>query len=97
MKSISNVLVKPLITEKSSLFLAEKKYFFKVRANANKIEIRNAVESIFKVKVAKVNTLNVSGKAKQYGKHKGSTQDWKKAIVTLADGKIDFGQVEKDK
>jgi large subunit ribosomal protein L23 len=62
-----------------------KKYTFKVAADANKIEIAKAVEELFGVKVAKVNTVNVNGKMRRYGRFEGYTASWKKAIVTLTE------------
>jgi large subunit ribosomal protein L23 len=92
MKNIYEVLQGPLLTEKGTL-LKEKdnKVLFKVSKNANKIEIKNAVESIFKVKVDAVTTMNCKGKKKRMGKYEGRRSDWKKAIVTLKEGeKLDF-------
>lgn len=92
MKNIFEVLRGPLLTEKGTL-LKEKdnKVLFNVAKNANKIEIKNAVESIFKVKVERVTTMNYKGKKKRMGKHEGRRPDWKKAIVTLKEGeKLDF-------
>ena len=92
MKNIYEVLQGPLLTEKGTL-LKEKdnKVLFKVSKNANKIEIKNAVESIFKVKVDCVTTMNYKGKKKRMGKYEGRRSDWKKAIVTLKEGeKLDF-------
>jgi large subunit ribosomal protein L23 len=92
MKNIYEVLQGPLLTEKGTL-LKEKdnKVLFKVSKNANKIEIKNAVESIFKVKVDGVTTMNCKGKKKRMGKYEGRRSDWKKAIVTLKEGeKLDF-------
>jgi large subunit ribosomal protein L23 len=66
--------------------MEELKYAFKVDRNANKIEIKNAVEELFKVKVKSVNTINVSGKMKRMGAHSGRRPNWKKAIVTLEQG-----------
>ena len=86
MKAPQDIIIAPIITEKSMDGLASKKYTFKVATGANKIEIAKAVEEIFGVKVAKVNTMNVSGKAKRMGLHQGYRSDWKKAIVTLAEG-----------
>ena len=72
--------------------IADKKYTFKVAKDANKIEIADAVEKLFKVDVAKVNTINVRGQARRMGRYNGYTAAWKKAIVTLkADSKpIEF-------
>lgn len=80
------VLIKPLVTEKSAGLKTEGKYFFKVNSAANKIEIKNEIEKVFGVKVERVNTLNVLGKAKRLGKSFGYTNDWKKAIVFLKKG-----------
>lgn len=92
MKSARDIIIKPIITEKSMGGIAEKKYTFKVAKDANKIEIAKACEEIFGVKVAKVNTLNCKGHLKRQGRSQGYTPDWKKAIVTLkADSKgIEF-------
>ena len=80
-------VIKPIITEKSMSGLQENKYTFKVAKNANKIEIAKAVEALFKgVKVAKVNTISVRGRLKRMGRNSGYTSDWKKAVVTLAEG-----------
>jgi large subunit ribosomal protein L23 len=92
MRNIYEVLQGPLLTEKGTL-LKEKdnKVLFKVSKNANKIEIKNAVESIFKVKVDRVTTMNCKGKKKRMGKYEGRRSDWKKAVVTLKQGeKLDF-------
>ena len=88
-----DIIKRPIITEKSMAATAEKKYTFEVAKDANKIEIAKAVEEIFGVKVAKVNTLNVQGKMKRVGRYpQGRTASWKKAMVTLtADSKtIEF-------
>ena len=92
MKFAHDVIIKPIITEDSMARLADKKYTFKVASDANKIEIKKAVEEIFKVEVAKVNTISVKAKNKRVGYHFGKTSEWKKAIVTLtADSKtIEF-------
>jgi len=82
---------RPIISEKSMKQMAENKYSFQVAINATKPEIRKAVEEVFKVKVIDVNTARVSGKEKRVGVHRGFTADWKKAIVTLAEGqRIEF-------
>ena len=83
MKTLHDVIIKPIITEDSMARLAEKKYTFEVAKTASKVEIKKAVEEIFKVEVAKVNTISVNGKDKRVGYHVGKTSDWKKAIVTL--------------
>ena len=93
MKIAQDIIIAPVITEKSMSGIASKKYTFKVAKDANKIEIAAAVEELFKgAKVAKVNTINVRGKAKRMGRYSGYTAAWKKAIVTLkADSKpIEF-------
>ena len=81
-----DIIIKPIITEKSVGGLQENKYTFKVAKNANKIEIAKAVEELFGVQVASVNTMNVRGRAKRVGLNRGVTPSWKKAIVTLAEG-----------
>ena len=83
MKAPQDIILKPVITEKSIQGLADKKYTFKVAPDANKIEIAKAVEALFGVDVAKVNTLNMEGKMKRLGVHQGRRASWKKAIVTL--------------
>ena len=93
MKTAYDIIKRPIITEQSMAATAEKKYTFEVAKDANKIEIAKAVEEIFGVKVAKVNTLNVQGKMKRVGRYpQGRTASWKKAMVTLtADSKtIEF-------
>jgi large subunit ribosomal protein L23 len=84
---IYQIIKRPLITEKSTLAREESsKYLFEVDRRANKIEIGQAVEKLFKVKVLEVRVMNVQGKSKRVGKHIGRTQDWKKAIVKLVPG-----------
>ncbi len=83
MKTAQDIIIAPVITEKSMSGIADKKYTFKVAKDANKVEIAKAVEEIFKVKVAKVNTLSVRGQARRMGRFAGYTSSWKKAIVTL--------------
>lgn len=92
MKTAQDIILAPIITEKSMSGIADKKYTFKVAKDANKIEIAKAVSELFKVKVAKVNTINVRGQQKRMGRYSGYTASWKKAIVTLkADSKsIEF-------
>ena len=88
MKSGYDVILKPIITEQSMDMSAGKKYVFKVADTANKTEVRQAVEEIFGVDVAKVNIMNVNGKVKRMGRTVGRTASYKKAIVTLtADSK----------
>jgi len=86
MRDPYDVLIKPVITEKSSAMMADGKYSFRVMKAANKIEIKYAVESIFKVNVTEVRTMNMPGKLKRQGKTEGMTPEWKKAIVTLRRG-----------
>lgn len=83
--SARDIIIKPVITEKSMAGAAEKKYTFKVAKTAGKIEIAKAVEEIFGVKVKKVNTLNVRGHFRRQGRTGGYTPSWKKAIVTLTE------------
>ena len=93
MKTAYDIIKRPIVTEQSMMEAANKKYTFEVAKDANKIEIAKAVEEIFGVKVAKVNTLNVQGKMKRVGRYpQGRTASWKKAMVTLtADSKtIEF-------
>ena len=85
MKSPYDIILKPIISEDSMEKMEDKKYVFKVDKNANKIEIRNAIEKIFDVKVKSVNTMNVKGKVKRMGAHSGKRSDWKKAIVALTE------------
>jgi large subunit ribosomal protein L23 len=82
-----NIIISPLVTEKSQLQAANTNtYTFKVSINANKIEIKHAIEKIFAVKVLDVNTIRMLGKPKSLGKYNGKRPDWKKAIVTLREG-----------
>lgn len=83
MKTAYDVVIRPIITESSMDLAAERKYAFKVDPRANKTEVKNAVEEIFDVDVAKVNIMNVNGKTKRLGRSVGRTSDYKKAIVTL--------------
>ena len=86
MKTAYDIIKRPIITEQSMAAAAEKKYTFEVAKDANKVEIRQAIEAIFKVKVVKVNTLNVKSKPKRVRYQEGRTRTWKKAMVTLAEG-----------
>lgn len=86
MKDPRDILRKPVVTEKSTSLLQDNKYTFVVDPKANKTEIKQAVESIFKVKVEKVNTMRVKGKLKRVRNILGKTPDTKKAIVTLKKG-----------
>ncbi|MDD4363301.1 MAG: 50S ribosomal protein L23 [Atribacterota bacterium] len=86
MSTTKTILIHPIISEKSVLNKELGKYVFKVSWDANKSEIKKAVEDKFKVKVDKVNTVKVPGKSRKMGKYMGMTSHWKKAIVTLTDG-----------
>ena len=92
MRTAQDIILKPVITEDSMDRLQANRYTFKVAKDANKIEIAKAVEELFGVKVASVNTMNCRGRAKRVGLSRGTTPAWKKAIVTLtADSKtIEF-------
>ena len=82
-----DIIKRPIITEQSMEQTEMKRYTFEVAKTANKIEIAKAVETLFKgVKVAKVNTISVRGRLKRMGRTAGYTSDWKKAVVTLAEG-----------
>ena len=85
MKAPQDIVIKPVITEKSMDGLPNKKYTFKVDKDANKLEIAYAVEQLFNVKVSKVNTMNCRGRQKRVGKYLGKKSDWKKAVVTLTE------------
>ena len=86
MKSVADIIVRPLITEKSMDGVSGKRYSFEVQKNATKAEIATAVETMFnKTKVVKVNIINMKKKPKRYGIHFGYTSEWKKAIVTLSE------------
>jgi large subunit ribosomal protein L23 len=84
MKDPRDIIKRPIITESTSELMANLTYVFEVDKRANKIEIKDAIESIFKVKVTKVNTMIVPAKPKRYGRHSGYTSEWKKAIVFLS-------------
>ncbi|MCL1975297.1 MAG: 50S ribosomal protein L23 [Firmicutes bacterium] len=81
-----DILIKPLVTEKTTILMEQNKYSFIVNKKANKIEIRNAVESLFKVRVLNVTTRIVKGKIKRMGRTQGKRPDTKRAVVTLAAG-----------
>lgn len=83
MKTAQDIIIAPVITEKSMIGIQDKKYTFKVAKDANKIQIAEAVETLFGVKVAKVNTISVRGQMRRMGRYEGYTSSWKKAIVTL--------------
>jgi len=95
MKDLSRVIVRPLITERGTdMREAHNQYYFQVAVAANKLEIRQAVEHFFGVKVTAVRTMNYRGKIKRMGRHEGKRADWKKAVVTLAkDDAIDLFEI----
>ncbi len=81
-----DIIIRPIITERSMDQVADRKYTFEVAKGANKIEIKKAVEEIFKVEVEKVTTINYIGKPKRQGVFVGKRADWKKAVVKLKEG-----------
>ncbi len=85
MKTAEDIILAPVITEKSMTVAKDKKYTFKVANDATKVEIAEAAEKLFGVKVAKVNTISVRGRNKRVGRYSGTTPAWKKAIVTLTE------------
>ncbi|MCH5191945.1 MAG: 50S ribosomal protein L23 [Oscillospiraceae bacterium] len=85
MKLAQEIILAPVITEESMSGTADKKYTFKVAKDATKVDIKKAVEKLFSVKVAKVNTINVRGQLRRYGRFEGYRASWKKAIVTLTE------------
>ena len=94
MKTPYDVIIKPVISEQSMDIAPDKKYTFKVHPDANKTEVKRAVEEIFDVEVAKVNIMNVKGKKKRMGRFEGMTAASKKAVVTLTEDskEIEFFQ-----
>jgi large subunit ribosomal protein L23 len=87
MSDFHKILMKPLVTEKSMQSLQESnRVSFKVKRDANKIQVRTAVEQIFEVTVESVNMVTVRGKKKRFGRNVGQSKDWKKAIVKLKEG-----------
>lgn len=87
-----DIIKRPVITERTTDMMSEKKYVFEVDPRANKTQIKQAVEEVFGVKVKKVNTMNVKGKPKRMGRFVGKRKDWKKAIVQLTEDskQLDF-------
>ena len=81
-----DILIRPIVSEKSTDLLQDNKYTFLIPIKANKVQVRQAVEQIFKVKVQSVNTIRMIGKTKRIGKFVGKRSDYKKAIVTLVPG-----------
>lgn len=90
-----DIIVKPIVTEKSNDGLQEGKYTFKVNPKATKVDIARAVEKLFGVKVLKVSTITVKGKEKRVGRSVGMTSDWKKAIVTIDKNPADQKYISK--
>ncbi len=86
MKTARDTIIRPILTEKTMRELEDNKYTFIVDLRATKVEIRNAVEEAFKVKVKNVNTLRMPGKTRRQGRFEGKTPEWKKAVVTLEEG-----------
>lgn len=85
------VLLRPLITEKGTLLAEQNKYAFQVAMGANKLQVKDAVETAFNVHVLKVNTMVMPSKTRRVGRSTGHTSEWKKAVVTLAEGeRIEF-------
>ena len=94
MKTAYDIILAPVISEQSMDVAADKKYTFKVATDANKTQVKSAVEEIFGVEVAKVNIMNYDGKVKRMGRNVGRTASYKKAVVTLTNGskEIEFFQ-----
>ena len=90
-----DVIIAPIITEKSNLDMNEGKYTFRVNKDSSKTEIKKAVEELFNVKVVAVNTVSMPGKEKRMGVHSGKTPDWKKAIVTIDTDPAEVTYLEK--
>lgn len=86
MRNPHEILIKPIVTERTTGLMEENKYTFKVDKKANKLEVKHAVEAIFKVDVVDVRTMNVVGKMKRMGRTMGMTTGWKKAIVSVKAG-----------
>ncbi len=87
MKDLSKVIVRPMITEQGTQMRDQhNQYYFRVLPEANKLEIKQAVEHFFGVSVTQVRTMNYRGKVKRMGRFEGKRADWKKAVVTLAEG-----------
>jgi len=95
MKDLSKVIRRPLITEQGAIMRElHNQYYFEVNPDANKMEIRQAVEHFFGVKVTQVRTMNYRGKIKRMGRFSGKRADWKKAVVTLGEGEsIDLFEI----
>ncbi|HBG17653.1 MAG TPA: 50S ribosomal protein L23, partial [Firmicutes bacterium] len=86
-----DIIKKPIVTEKTTRLMELNKYCFMVDRRANKIQIKEAIETIFKVRVKEINTMRILGKIKRMGKYEGRRPSWKKAVVTLEPGsRIEF-------
>ena len=83
MKHVEDVIIRPIMTEKTYANIADGKYTFEVAIDSTKLEIKNAIEELFSVKVLKVNTMRYDGKNKRVGVHQGKTKAWKKAVVKI--------------
>jgi large subunit ribosomal protein L23 len=94
MESPYKVIIEPVLTEKSVSLKEMNKYVFKVANDATKIDIKKAVEEIFKVKVGDVKIVKMKPKKKRIGRFEGYRSGWKKAIVTLKEGKIDYTSIK---
>ena len=90
-----DIIIEPVITERSNYDMQEGKYTFKVNKKATKVDIAKAVEKLFEVKVLKVNTITVKGKEKRVGRNIGRTSDWKKAIVTIDTNPTEITYLDK--
>lgn len=91
-----DIIIEPVITERSNYDMQEGKYTFKVNKKATKVDIANAVEKLFEVKVLNVNTMSVKGKQRRQGRSIGKTSDWKKAIVTIDTDPSEISYLEKN-
>lgn len=90
---LNDIVIEPVISEKSTMLATQKKYVFKVHPSSNKIMVKAAIEKLFNVKVKDCNTINIKGKKRRDRKKRGSftfTPGWKKAVVTLKEGSFDF-------
>lgn len=96
MNNARDIILRPVITEKSTNLMDDKKYTFDVLLTATKTQVRNAIEEIFDVKVKKVNIMNVRGKEKRVGRYFGKTARTRKAIVTLTDDSNDIKIFQKE-
>ena len=86
MRRPQDIIIKPVVTEKTTALMEENKYVFYVNKKSNKSEIKNAIQKLFDVKVEKVRTMNLRGKFRRMGRYEGYTSSRKKAIVTLQEG-----------